>query len=188
MVSRKYVNDYRLENVQTENGRIVTKPVYRGDLFDFEKSVEEVVKLKRLILRTTVIEWLVLILALLINSDKGRVMYVSLPLIAVAFPLLGQSRIITLFFKGGEGYKREEKDRISERLVTYFFITLFFSLCSALGHVVAWVMNGESTEDAVLLSLTVALVASSFSLFRKRGDLGMRKTGSAKLPETEEEK
>ncbi len=187
MVSRKYVGDYRLENVGTKNGKTVTKAVYRGDLFDFEKSENDVVKLKKTVLRTTVIEWLVFVLALLINSSKGRVMYVSLPLIAVAFPLLGQSRIIGLFFKKREGYKREEKDMISERLVSYTFMVLFFSLCSAIGHVINWIMYGESNEDAILLSLTVALVASSYSLFRKRGDLGMKKTGTAKLPEAEEE-
>ncbi len=186
MVSRKYVGDYRLENVVTESGKTVTRPVYRGDIFNFVKSEADMLKLKGMIIRTTVIEWLVFLLALLINSDKGRVMYVSLPLIAVSFPLLGQSRSVLLLMKKKGDYRREEKDRISERLVSCVFMTLFFSFCSALGHAAAWLKYGESTEDAVLLSLTAAITAFSFSLFRKRGGLEMEKTGTAGLPETEE--
>lgn len=179
MVSRKYVQDYRLENVENKKGKIVTRAVYKGELFDWEKSEEEVVKLKRTILRTTVLEWLVFILALVINCDKIRVMYVSLPLLAFAFPLLGQSRVIALFFKKVEkGYKREEKDLISSRLVSYVFISLFFSLCSALAHVVAWIGSGESGEDAVLLSLTLALSFMAYSIFRKRKALDMKTVGN----------
>lgn len=187
MVSRRYVGDYRLENVADRKGRTVTRPVYRGDIFNFEKSDEEMIKTKRLLFRTTIMEWMAYIFALLNNSDKGRVMYVSLPLIAVAFPLLGQSSIIHLIRAGGE-YKREEKDRITERLVSYSFISLFFALCSFACHVGAWIKSGESVEDAVVLSLTAALIALSYSVFSKRKDLSMKKTGSTVLPETEEEK
>ena len=46
MVSRKYASDYRLENIEGKNGKIVTKPVYRGDLFGFLKPTEEIKRLK----------------------------------------------------------------------------------------------------------------------------------------------
>lgn len=185
MVSRKYADDYRLENMETESGKTVTKPVYRGDLFNFSRREEEMLGVRRTFLKTVVIEWLVYFLCLLINCDKTRTAYVSLPLIAVAFPLLGESSIIFLMLKRRNDYKREEKDRISERLVSYVFITLFFSLSSFISHVVLWIKNGESTEDAVLLSLTAALIFSSFTLFKKRKNLEMEKTGSTKLPEEE---
>ncbi len=180
MVSRKYVQDYRLENVENKKGKIATRAVYKGDLFDWEKSEEDVVSLKRMILRTTVLEWLVFILALVINCTKIRVMYVSLPLLAFAFPLLGQSRVVAIFFKKVErGYKREEKDLITSRLVSYVFISLFFLLCSASAHIVAWIREGESVEDALLLSLTVALLFMALSIFKKRKDLEMKKIGDA---------
>lgn len=35
MVSRKYAGDYRLENVKDKNGKLVTKAVYRGEIFGF---------------------------------------------------------------------------------------------------------------------------------------------------------
>ncbi len=188
MISRKYVGDYRLENVENSKGRLVTRPVYRGDIFSFEKSGEEIVKTRRMFIRSTVLEWVILIFCLLINSSKGRMMYVSLPLIAVAFPLLYQSDAAALLMKRGGEYKREEKDKVTEKMVSAVFISFFLSLCSSVGHIAAWVMNGESTEDAILLSLTFAIVFISWSLFRKRGDLAMRKTGTTVLPETEDEK
>ncbi len=178
MVNKKYADDYRLENIETENGKIVTKPVYRGELFDFDKNDEEKLALKKTFLRTVVIGWVVYFLCLLVNCDKSRAAFVSLPLIAAAFPLLGETSSVALMLRGREGYKREEKDRISMKLVSYIFMTIFFSLASALSHVILWIKNGESTEDAVLLSLTVALLFSSFTLFRKRKDLEMKTVGS----------
>ena len=90
MVSRKYASDYRLENVEGKNGKIVTKPVYRGDLFGFSKSKEEVKRLKVIFIATTIIEWCLYFSSVLINTRAGRALYVSLPFLAVAFPLLGQ--------------------------------------------------------------------------------------------------
>ena len=188
MISRKYVGDYRLENVRDRKGRLVTKPVYRGDIFGFEKSGEKIVKTRRMFIRSTVLEWVILIFSLLINSDKGRVMYISLPLIAVAFPLLYQSDAAALLMKRGGDYKREEKDKVTEKMVAAVFISFFFSLCSSVGHIVSWITSGESTEDAVLLSLTLAIVFISWSIFSKRKDLSMTKTGTTVLPDTEDEK
>ena len=99
MVSGKYAGDYRLENVKNRNGKTVTKAVYRGEIFGFEKAGDDLKRTRRIFLISTVCEWIFLIAFLLINSDKGRVMYVSLPLIAVAFPLLGQSDIVSLLYR-----------------------------------------------------------------------------------------
>ena len=186
MVSRKYAGDYRLENVKNRNGKIVTRAVYRGEIFGFEKTGDDMKRTRRILLISTLCEWAFLIAFLLINSDKGRVMYVSLPLIAVAFPLLGQSDIVSLLYRRSGEYKRQEKDRITERLVSYVFISLFLSFCSAAGHVVAWVRKGESIADAVVLVLTVLLVFSFWNLFKRRGDLRMKSTGTTALPPAEE--
>ena len=186
MVSGKYAGDYRLENVKNRNGKTVTKAVYRGEIFGFEKTGDDLKRTRGIFLISTVCEWIFLIAFLLINSDKGRVMYVSLPLIAVAFPLLGQSDIVSLLYRRSGEYKRQEKDRITERLVSYVFISLFLSFCSAVGHVVAWVRKGESIPDAVVLVLTVFLVFSFWNLFRRKGDLRMKSTGTTALPPAEE--
>ncbi len=187
MVSRKYAGDYRLENVRNKNGKLVTKAVYRGEIFGFERPEEEVRRTRRIFLVSTVCEWVFLIAFLFINSDKGRVMYVSLPMIAAAFPLLGQSDTVGLLYRKSGEYKREEKDRVTERLVSYLFISFFFALCSAVGHTVAWIRNGESTADAVHLVLTVLFVFTAWNLFSKREALRMKSTGTTVLPETENE-
>ena len=174
MVSRKYRDDYRLENVKRKDGRVVTTVVYKGELFVFKKAGEELKKIKRIFILTTVIEWVVFFLSLFLNTDKGRVVYISLPLIAIAFPLLGQSDVLLLLLKDKKGYTRLEKDRITERLVSFIFISFFFSLCSLIGHIVHWIKYTESIEEAILLILTVLLTFLSFNLFLKRKDLEMK--------------
>ena len=88
--------------------------------------------------------------------------------------------------KNKSEYIRSEKDKITEKLISYVFVSFFFSLCSLLGHIVSWIMSGESILDAILLVLTLLLVALSYSLFAKRKDLAMKVVGVAKLPEEEE--
>ncbi len=187
MVSRKYAGDYRLENVRDKNGKLVTKAVYRGEIFGFVRPEEEMRRSRRIFLISTICEWVFLIAFLFINSGKGRVLYVSLPMIASAFPLLGQSDTVGLLCRKSGEYKRQEKDRITERLVSYIFISFFLALCSAGGHVAAWIEKGESTADAVQLVLTVLFVFTSWNLFSKREGLKMKSTGTTVLPETEEE-
>ena len=187
MVSRKYTSDYRLENIKDKNGKIVTKPVYRGDLFGFSKSQEEVKRLKSIFVVSTIIEWCLYVFSILINTRAGRAMYVSLPFLAIAFPLLGQSDAVwTLASTKGDA-ARMVKDKITEKLVSWVFTVLFFSLCSVVGHIVFWVRNGETIIDAVFLVLTVLLIFLSWNLFKKRKDLEMKKTGTTVLPEKEDE-
>ena len=187
LVSRKYASDYRLENVEGKNGKIVTKPVYRGDLFGFSKSKEEVKRLKVILIVTTIIEWCFYFSSVLINTRAGRTMYVSLPFLAVAFPLLGQSDAVWTFASTKGDATRMVKDKITEKLISWIFMVLFFSFCSIIGHIVFWIRNGETVIDAVFLVLTVLLVFLSWNLFKKRKDLEMKKTGTTVLPEKEDD-
>lgn len=183
MVSRKYASDYRLENVEGKDGKTKTIAVYRGDLFDWVVSKEEVEKIKRIFIFSTIIEWVLLLISLSLNTDKGRVAYVSLPLIAVAFPLLGQTDCLFVLRKAEKGVERKDKDKVSEKLVSYVFVTLFLSSCSAIGHVISWLTSGESILDALLLITTVLLIGLSWNLFSKRNKLQMKKSSSTKVDE-----
>ncbi len=182
MVSRKYTSDYRIENEEGKNGKTKTIAVYRGDLFDWVVSKEEVEKIKRIFTFSTIIEWVLLLISLSLNTDKSRVAYVSLPLIAVAFPLLGQTDCL-FAFKAKKSFERRDKDKVSEKLVSYVFVTLFLSSCSAIGHVISWLTGGESILDATLLIMTVLLIGLSWNLFSKRNKLQMKKSGSTKVDE-----
>ena len=187
MVSRKYASDYRLENIEGKNGKIVTKPVDRGDLFGFLKPTEEIKRLKTIFIATTVMEWCLFFLSLLLNTRAGRTMYVSLPFLAVAFPLLGQSDGVWTFVSTKSDATRMIKDKITEKLISWIFAVLFFSFCSIIGHIVFWIRNGETVIDAVFLVLTVLLLFLSWNLFVKRKDLEMKKTGTTVLPEKEDQ-
>ena len=182
VVSGKYASDYRLENVEGKNGKIVTKPVYRGDLFSFSRTEDEVRKTKIIFAVSTASEWVFFFLSILINTRAGRAVYVSLPFLAAAFPLLGQSDAVWALLSAKESVIRSVKDKITERTVTWVFLVLFFSLSSFIGHIVFWIRNGEGAMDVVFLILTLLMVASSWNLFLKRKDLEMKKTGTTVLP------
>ena len=169
MVSRKYASDYRLENIEGKNGKIVTKPVYRGDLFGFLKPTEEIKRLKTIFIATTVMEWCLYFLSLLLNTRAGRTMYVW------------------TFVSTKSDATRMIKDKITEKLISWIFAVLFFSFCSIIGHIVFWIRNGETVIDAVFLVLTVLLLFLSWNLFVKRKDLEMKKTGTTVLPEKEDQ-
>lgn len=183
MVSRKYTSDYRLENVEGKNGKTKTISVYRGDLFDWVISKEEVEKIKKIFTFSTIMEWVLLLVSLSLNTNKGRVAYVSLPLIAVAFPLLGQTDCLFALRKTRKSVERKDKDKVSEKLVSYVFVTLFLSSCSALGHVISWLTSGESFLDAALLIMNILLIGLAWNLFSKRNKLQMKKSGSTKVDE-----
>lgn len=183
MVSRKYTSDYRLENVEGKDGKTKTVAVYRGDLFDWIVSKEEVEKIKKIFTFSTIIEWVLLMISLSLNTNKSRVMYVSLPLIAVAFPLLGQTDCLFVLRKIKKSVERKDKDKVSEKLVSYIFVTLFLSSCSAIGHVISWLISGESILDALLLIINILLIGLSWNLFTKRSKLQMKKSGSTKVDE-----
>ena len=183
MVSGKYASDYRLENVEGKRGKIVTKPVYRGDLFSFSGTEKDVRKTKLIFAVSTAAEWILFFVAILLNTKAGRAMYVSLPFLATAFPLLGQTDAVWTLLVSKENVIRSVKDKITEKTVTWVFMVFFLSLCSLVGHIVFWIRNGESAMDVVFLVLTLFLTASSWNLFLKRKNLEMKKSGTTVLPE-----
>lgn len=179
MSSKKYANDYRLENVKNKKGKIVTKPIYRGDIYYFEREESVVSKRKITILVFTILEVIIFISALFLNSASGRVVYILLPYLLVAFPLLGQIDGVYTLFNIKSGCTRAEKDKVESKLVSYFFLTMIFSFSSVLGHIVHAFISGEDVVDLFYLFLTLIIGALSLSAFLFRKDLKMEKGGSA---------
>lgn len=185
MASRKYAADYRLENVKDKKGRVVTRAVYRGELFSFVKNEDEIRKTKVVFAVSTFLQWVFYLSSLLISSRAGRAMYVTLPFLVSAFPLLGQSDAVWTLWSRKENVIRSDKDKISEKLVSWVFMTFFFSLSSLVAHVVFWIRNGETIGDALFLVLTLLIAASGWNLFLHRKDLEMKATGTTVIPEGE---
>lgn len=188
MVSKKYVSDFRLENVEDRKGRVVTKPVYRGDYYGFGEDKEKIAELKKQFALLTSLQVVLYLLALVLNMPSGRIAYVSLPFLAVAFPLLGQADAVYAFCRSGEKMTRMERDKISENLVSWMFVVLCLAVSSAVGHVVYWVQYGETVKDAIFLVITILVLAFSYTLFSKRAQLKMVKVGTAKVEESKKRK
>ncbi|MBQ0071947.1 MAG: hypothetical protein KBS81_08895 [Spirochaetales bacterium] len=184
MVSRKYASDYRLENVTDKKGRLVTVPVYRGDTFSFERPEDEMKRIKSTFVAFLVLQIVLFFIPLFLNSQSARTIYVSLPYLAMAFPLLGEADAVSTFWTLKKDVRRSEKDKVTEKLVSWVFLTMLFGSFSTLGHIVHWVLDGETVTDAIHLVVTILIVALGYSLFSKRKLLSMRKTGSTKMPES----
>ena len=187
MVSRKYASDYRLENVEDKKGRIITKSIYRGDLYGFSKPEKEIGKLKKVYAVSTLMEWVLYFASLLMNTESGRTMYVSLPFLVIAFPLLGQSDAVWTFISSRKDVIRSVKDKITEKMISWVFMVFFFSLSSFVGHIIFWIRNGEGVKDAIFLVLTLLVLGLSWNLFLQRRGLSMEKSGTTVLPEREDE-
>ena len=187
LVSRKYASDYRLENVEDKKGRIITKSIYRGDLYGFSKSEKGLGKLKKVYVVSTLMEWVLYFASLLMNTESGRTMYVSLPFLVIAFPLLGQSDAVWTFISSRKDVIRSVKDKITEKMISWVFMVFFFSLSSFVGHIIFWIRNGEGVKDAIFLVLTLLVLGLSWNLFLQRKGLSMEKSGTTVLPEREDE-
>ncbi|MBQ0071187.1 MAG: hypothetical protein KBS81_04925 [Spirochaetales bacterium] len=184
MVSRKYTSDYRLENVTDKKGRLVTVPVYRGDVFSFERPEDEMKKIKKVFAVSMVLQVVLFLIPLFLNSQSARTIYVSLPYLAMAFPLLGEVDAVFTFLFLKKDVKRSEKDKVTEKLVSWVFLVLLFGIFSTLGHIVHWMLDGETVADAIHLVITIVIVALGYSLFSRRKLLSMKRTGSTKMPES----
>lgn len=188
MIPKKYASDFKLENVTDRKGRVVSKPVYHGDYYGFKCDKEEVAVLKRQFAVVTILEVALYLVALALNVPSSRIAYVSLPFFALSFPLIGQADAVFAFYRSGEKMTRMERDKITEKLASWMFVVTCLAVSSAVGHVVYWFQYGETLKDAFLLVITILVVALSYSLYAKRAQLKMVKTGTAKVVESKKRK
>jgi len=184
MVTRKYTSDYRLENsVDPKSGRLVTRPVYRGDWYGFLEPPETVARTRKTYLVCTGAAALAFLAALSLNAPATRVLYVLLPFALLLFPVYyaaaGCRRLVT----AGERMTREHRDKIYDRLCSATLFLMIFSGASALGHAVMWALRGESVRDAIFLALTLVIFAAGLVMFRARRLLRLEKTGTAREDE-----
>lgn len=171
MVSRKYVKDYRLEDSLDARGRFRSKAVYIGGDYGFERPEQATARAKWTVFGLSFGSCLLFIGALLPNSLAARTMYCVLPLAASAVPLaigmMGAYALVT----AREPFRREQADKISQRLPIAALLTLIFSGVALLGFCgMALFSEGVMLPgDAVFAALSAGLaVASALLLWLSR--------------------
>lgn len=163
MVSRKYIKDYKLEDSLDARGRIRSKAVYIGGDYGFERPDQASTKAKWTVLGLNLGAWLLFIGALLPNSLAARTMYCVLPLAAAALPLALGTMGAYALMTTREPMRREQADKISQRLPIASLLTLIFSGAALLGFCAMLIFSAGKAlpGDAVFAALTAGLVAAS---------------------------
>ena len=186
MISNKYVNDYRLENVVNKKGRTVTKAVYVGKYYTFAKRSDEVESGKRFLLSCGIFSLVLFIIALAFYSNKGfsAQYYTLTPFIVCSFPLGYYMVALYDIFTFKEKCIREKKDHMHDRIAKCSFVCMLLSGITALGVLIALVLKLTGIEeresrggDFVFLACAVMISVSFFIAFSHRDDISMKEIG-----------
>ncbi len=172
MVSRKYVGDYRLENIPDRRGKLKTVPVYRGPLFRFkaEETVLKRAKLRCLIL--TAAASAALLTTMLIHTELLQRLYVVMPLILCLFPAVMLWTGVYHLYTAGKTVPRDKCDKMHARFAGWSVVLLVLCVLSLLGQIAAY-MNGAGGKDAAVTVCTFIAIVCSALVFRGKSDLTM---------------
>ena len=182
MATKKYISDYRMENVLDEKtGKLRTVPVYRGDLYSFISSEEDVKKGTLIFVIATVTAFVVLVATLLVNARCARVIYVSLPVAALVFPVYGCMASMLRLLNVKEQVSREHSDKLAGRYTSSSFFMMLLSGISVIGHIVYICLGRETWPDELFLIGAAVIFACGAVMFLNRKLISMEKTGSAKI-------
>lgn len=173
-MSRKYVDDYRLDNVLGPNGKLKTVPVYCGDWYEFEADEETVRKTKLRYVVLTALAVASLLYLLIFTNHIGHYWYVAAPL-ALSTIFLFFAALSTWRLRTANGpVTREHKNKTHDRMATMsLFTTVLAGLCfvGCIYHLIA--------VEFGVLQLIFTLVAGLYTacallMFLGRGALRMK--------------
>lgn len=176
MVSKKYLGDYRLENVpHPRTGKLRTVPVYRGEWFAFAENEAEIRRVKRLIPLLTALILIAFLAVLLINAPCGHMFYVMVPFAALIFPVYFQLAGCIRLLTAKTRVTREHKDKLTQRAAVCPMFMTFFSGVSTGGHLLYAVREGLTPLDVVSLVCAAVILVSAIVLFSLRDKVRMDK-------------
>ena len=167
MISKKYLKDYRLEEQIDSSGRAKTKAVYIGEYYvispDFSQSE------KRLLLGLSILSALSFIGALIPVSQAVRVIYVSMPFVLSALPIFIMISTIVSFMQVKAPIKREQAERISNRLPACAFVLMILPSIAFIGQMITALVSWDifPTGDIIFAVLSLTISATSAKIFDK---------------------
>ena len=175
--------------VNPKTGKLVTKAVYRGDWFCFEKPAALIKKRKILYTILVGIILTAFVTALLLTgiNERNRSMkaieqyYVIIPFIALSFPIFFMGAAAVRMWRATDKVTREHRDKIIERFTATGISAAILSGISLIGHIVSWAINGETVTDMIFLGMTLIILAESVLIFVFRKDLSMVQCGTARI-------
>ena len=177
MVSRKYVGDYRLENITDRRGKIKTVPVYRGPLFRFKAEGKTLKIAKRRLLLLTALATAALLVTMLLHSQLLTRIYVVMPLVLSILPAVLLWMGVYNLFTAGESVRRDQSDRIHNRFAGWSVVLIVLSVFSLAGHIIAYFGSFDAGGIPVTVCTIVLLLCGAL-IFRGKDDLLMEEIPS----------
>ncbi len=172
MVSKKYVGDYRLENVTDRRGKLKTVPVYRGPLFRFVAEDTRLKTAKRRMLLLTALVTAALLIIMLLRVEMLMRIYVVMPLVLCILPVVLLWMGVFNLFTAGDSVRRDQGDRIHNRFAGWSVVLIVLSAFSLLGQVTVYLGSGENGGITVTVCTIVLLFCGTF-IFRGKNELLM---------------
>lgn len=171
MSSRKYVNDYRLENVETKSGKLKTVPVYRGSSYVFEAEGETLAAAKKQLAGCVLVFWIAQVTALFLNTRCSRCMWVLMPqafsLLAFGIASVGVWMLLRADDKMTREYAQKTRDRVSGGTL----MGMLLNGTALIGSIIAAVMYRKElklpADIFYITMLVLAQTACVVSFFRR---------------------
>ena len=163
MGMRKYLKDYRLENVIGKNGKKRTVSVYCGSYYTFTEDWARVRDGARTFALLALAQVALCLMALLTNAECGRAAYVMIPFAFILLPLFGVCMGAAGLTTAKPRLTREAKDHIRMRTGVCPLIVLILAAVSALSHIPYAIIHGETPQDIVYLAAALGICASALA-------------------------
>lgn len=166
MSSRKYANDYRLENIETKSGKLKTVAVYSGASYMFEASSETLATAKKQLTGCVLVFWIAQFTALFLNTRCARCMWVIMP---QAFALLAfgfVSVAVWMLIRAEDKMTREYAQNIYNRFSGGSLMAMLLNGAALIGSLIAAVMfRNELYLPADIFYITLTAVAQAVCIF-----------------------
>lgn len=178
-MARKYVGDYRLDNVLGPNGRLKTVPVYCGDWYELAAPKERHRAIRLRYLSITVLAALALILLLVFTDRMARGWYVTIPAaLSTIFLFFAALAVYRLWTATGP-VTREHKDKTHDRMAAMSLILLILASLCLIGSVYHLIAVEHGFAQIVYTLFAALYACCAFMMFLYKKDLLMKKSDKA---------
>lgn len=163
MGMRKYLKDYRLENVTGKNGKKRTVSVYCGSYYAFTGDWAHVRDGARTFALLALAQVALCLMGLLTNAACSRVFYVMVPFAFILPPLFLVCMGAAGLMLAKPPLTREARDHIASRTGVCPVIVMILAAVSAIAHIPYAIVHGETPQDIVYLAAALGICASALA-------------------------
>lgn len=173
MTSKKYIRDYRLTENVLPNGKISSAAEYIGKQYYFTGDKRIVGRVRRLCAAALCVCWVAFFAALLPQSRASRLMYVLLPFVSAAFPLLSLTGSVWQLLRAREPLTRARAESISAGVPRRALFTAALAAAALCGFAVSAALAPEALlpGDAVFAAAALVLPAAAVFICRQKARL-----------------